>query len=104
MRQFKRTANVYLTLPPAEDSIFLISELKYESLLYNIPHFQPRSAGIVPNLVHLSTPRWEGLYRSRLALFTLDRPPGRGACSGSGMGGLCTGVSATLYTDSFLYM
>ena len=38
------------------------------------------------------------------AMFTLDRPPGRGACSGSGMGGLCTGVSATLYTDSFLYM
>eukprot|EP01043_Picozoa_sp_COSAG02_P081925 COSAG02_NODE_20262_length_840_cov_1.412955_1_plen_146_part_00 len=54
-------------------------------------------------LVCLSTPRWEGLYRSRLALFTLDRPPGRGACSGMG-GHRCAQVSATLYTDNCIYM
>ena len=64
----------------------------------NISHIRPRSARTVPNLVCLSIPRWEGLHRSRLALFIRHRPPGRGACDG--MGKQSTGVSATVYTDS----
>ncbi len=37
------------------------------SFMENIPHTPPGPLGSVPNLVYLSTPRGEGLQRSRLA-------------------------------------
>ena len=47
----------------------------------NNSYIRPRSARTVPNMVYLATPRREGLYRSRLAVFDLHRPPGQGACN-----------------------
>ncbi len=37
------------------------------SFMENIPHTPPEPLGTAPNLVYLSTPREEGLQRSRLA-------------------------------------
>ncbi len=50
------------------------------SFVENIPHTPPGPLGSVPNLVYLSTPREEGLQRSRLAHLALASPSTQAGC------------------------
>ena len=50
------------------------------SFVENIPHTPPGPLGTAPDLVYLSTPREEGLQRSRLAHLALASPSTQVGC------------------------